>query len=366
MQGREGKVMKNYLKKIVAKAELSFFEIEELVQIIANREASDGQIGAFLVAITEKGVSNDEFFGFASAMRKFSNRVIIDKYVVDSCGTGADLSKTINVSTASAIVASAYGVNVLKQTNSAITSECGSTDFLGALNIDIATLPHDAKKQFDENGIAFVHSPYFNDFARVNNPIRQQVGLKTIFNYLGPLINPAFPNAQLLGVSANDMCEKMVYALQKLGTDRALVVNGLEPNLDEISICSKTAVWELKNGEIATYELSPEDFGFETVDLKEVQGGDNTLNAQIIQDIFKGEIKGAKLHIILMNAGAMIYLAGFTPTIFEGALMAKKAIECGSAYEKLIELQGVAAGKIASVESLGAATFALSRNDVRG
>lgn len=334
-------MVKDKLKKITNKEELSFVDIQEIVQSIASGDVTEAQIGAFLVAITEKGVSKEEFFGFASAMRKFAKRVFIENYVVDSCGTGADLSKTINISTASAIVANACGVNVLKQTNSAITSDCGSTDFLSALNIDIAKTPLDAKNQFKDNGIAFVHSPYFNDFARVNNPIRQQVGLKTIFNYLGPLINPAFPNAQLLGVSSFEMCEKMIYALQKLGTDRALVVNGLNPNLDEISICSKTAVFELKDGEISNYELSPQDFGFDTVDISEVQGGNSVLNAQLIQDIFKGEIKGAKLNIILMNAGAMIYLAGFAPTIFEGAVLARQVIESGAAYENLLKIQGM-------------------------
>ncbi len=333
--------MKRFIQKIVSKQELSFFEIQEIVRGIAKREVSEAQMGAFLIAITQKGVSKDEFFAFASAMREFSNRVVLDKYVVDSCGTGADLSKTINVSTASAIVANACGVNVLKQTNSAITSDCGSTDFLGAVNIDIARIPQDAKKQFEKNGIAFVHSPYFNEFAHINNPIRQQLGVKTIFNYLGPLINPAFPNAQLLGVSALDMCEKMVYALQKLGTDRALVVNGLNPNLDEISICSKTAVYELKNGEISYYELSPEDFGFKTADIKEIQGGNSSENAKIIQDIFKGEIKGAKSDVIALNSGAMIYLAGITKDIFEGVKVAQDVIKSGLAYENLLKLQGI-------------------------
>ena len=133
----------------------------------------------------------------------------------------------------------------------------------------------------------------------------------------------------------------MVYALKKLGTDRALVVNGINPNLDEISICSKTAVWELKNGEISNYEISPEDFGFEAVDIKEVQGGSSVMNAKIIQDIFRGEIKGSMLNIILMNAGAMVYLAGFAPTIFEGAIIAKEAIESGLAYKNLLKLQSV-------------------------
>ncbi len=331
--------MKQLIKKITAKEELSFEEIERIVVKIANQEVSDAQIGAFLVAITEKGVSEDEFYAFASAMRKFSNRVILDKFIVDSCGTGADFSKSINVSTASAIVASASGVNVLKQTNSSITSACGSSDFLKALDINIARIPQDARAEFEKNSIAFVHSPYFNDFARVNNPIRQQVGIKTIFNYLGPMINPAFPQAQLLGVSSLEMCEKMVYALDKLGTQKALVVNGLNPNIDEISICSKTAVWELNGGEILSYKISPEDFGFKTVELSEIQGGDGQENSKIIQAIFKGEIKGAKRDIILMNAGAMIYLAGLAKDMFEGAKIAQNVIESGLAQEKLMQLQ---------------------------
>lgn len=333
--------MKDFIKKIVAKQELTFEEIQQIVRNVAKKEVSDAQIGAFLVAITEKGVSADEFFAFASSMREFSNRVIIDKYVVDSCGTGADLSKTINISTAGAIVANACGVNVLKQTNSAITSKCGSTDFLSAMNIDIARIPQDAKKQFEKNDIAFVHSPYFNDFAHVNNPIRQQIGIKTIFNYLGPLINPAFPNAQLLGVSSSKMCEKMVYALKKLGTDRALVVNGLNPNLDEISLCSKTVVYELKNGAISRSEIAPEDFGLKTVDISEIQGGTGIENAKIITDVFKGEIKGAKRDIIALNAGAMIYLAGIAPDIYGGLQMAIEAIKNGLAYDGLRKLQGL-------------------------
>lgn len=337
--------MKNCIKKLVAKEDLSFFEIQEAVRSIAKNNASDAQIGAFLLAVTQKGVSKEEFFAFASVMREFSNRVILDKYVVDSCGTGADLSKTINISTASAIVANACGVNVLKQTNSAITSACGSTDLLKALNINIARIPQDAKNQFNKNNIAFVHSPYFNEFARVNNPIRQQLGIKTIFNYLGPLINPAFPNAQLLGVTQDDqstnMCEKMIYSLQKLGTDRALVVNGVDPNIDEISICSKTVVYELNKGKISNYEITPEDFGFKTVNVSEIRGKSASENAQLIHDIFKGDIKSAKRDVILMNAGAMIYLGGIKPDIFEGAKLAQEAIEGGLVYETLLKLQGL-------------------------
>lgn len=336
--------MKEILKKLVYKENLSFFEAQEIIKKITHGEVSEAQMGAFLVAITQKGVSKEEFFAFASAMRKFSNRITLDKYVVDSCGTGADFSKTINISTASAIVANACGVNILKQTNSSITSSCGSSDFLKAINIDIARIPQDAKNQFNKNNIAFVHSPYFNEFARVNNPIRQQVGIKTIFNYLGPLINPAFPDAQLLGVSSFEMCEKMIYALHKLGTDRALVVNGLAPNLDEISICSKTAVYELKEGNITQYELTPEDFGFKTVDISEIQGGNSEQNAKIIESIFKAEIIDAKRDVIAMNAGAMIYLAHIAKDVFEGARIAQEAIEKGLAWKNLLKLQGMKVG----------------------
>lgn len=333
--------MKSYLKKIIAKENLSYSEIQQIVKKITNKEVSEAQMGAFLVAITQKGVNKEEFFAFASAMREFSNRIIIDEYLVDSCGTGADLSKTINISTASAIVANACGVNVLKQTNSSITSACGSSDLLSTLDIEIARIPQDAKIQFNKNKIAFVHSPYFNEFAKINNPIRQQVGIKTIFNYLGPLINPAFPDAQLLGVSSLDMCEKIVYALQKLGTDRALVVNGLNPNIDEISICSKTIVYELNRGEISLSEISPEDFGYKTYDISEIQGGSSLENARIIENVFKGEIKGAMSDIICMNTGAMIYLSGIKKDIFEGVKLAQEAIDEGLAYKNLLKLQKI-------------------------
>lgn len=333
--------MKSCLKKLVAKENLDYSEIQNIIRKIVNEEVSEAQIGAFLIAITQKGVTKEEFFAFASSMREFSKRVLIDEYIVDSCGTGADLSKTINISTASAIVANACGVNVLKQTNSSITSACGSSDLLNALNIDIARIPQDANIQFNKNKIAFVHSPYFNEFAKVNNPIRQQIGIKTIFNYLGPLINPAFPDAQLLGVSSSDMGEKIVYALQKLGTDRALVVNGLDPNLDEISICSKTKVYELKNGEILLYEVAPEDFGFKSVNILEIQGGSAIENAKIIKNILKGDVKGAMRDVISMNAGAMIYLSGLCSDMFEGAKMAQDAINKGITYENLLRLQKI-------------------------
>lgn len=330
--------MKSIILKLNNKEKLSFDEIQAIVGKIANNEVTDAQIGAFLVAITQKGVDKDEFFAFASAMRTFSSRIILDKYTVDSCGTGADFSKTINISTASSIVANACGVNVLKQTNSSITSACGSTDFLRAIGIDVVSTVEAAKLNFEKNSIAFVHSPYFNDFAKVNNPIRQQIGIKTIFNYLGPIINPAFPDAQLLGVSSFEMCEKMAYALKKLGTDRALVVNGLNPNLDEISICSKTVVYELKNGEISKYEVAPDDFGFKTASLSEIQGGSALENANIIKEIFAGNINDSRLDIICMNSGAMLYLSGLSRDMFEGAKMAKDAISSGLVQDTLHNL----------------------------
>lgn len=331
--------MKDHLKKLIAKEDLNFDVIQEIVKNIANKTYTEAQIGAFLVAITNKGVNEEEFFAFAAAMRKYADKVIVNKYIVDSCGTGADLSNTINISTASAIVANACGVNIVKQTNSSITSNCGSSDLLKALGINIARIPQDAKGQFYKHNIAFVHSPYFNEFANINNPIRKQLGIKTIFNYLGPLINPAFPNAQLLGVSSLEMCEKVVYALKELGTDRALVVNGLDPNIDEISICSKTKVYELKNGKISQYEISPEDFGFKKAELKEIQGGNALENSSIIKGIYTGKIKGAKSDVIAMNAGAMIYLASLATDIFEGTKIAKEAIQNGIVYENLLKLQ---------------------------
>lgn len=327
--------MKSLLKKLMAKEDLTFDEIKFAVDSIAHREASEAQIATFLTAFTAKGVNKDEFYALASNMRNYARRVVTDRYVVDSCGTGADMSKTINISTSASIVARAAGVNVIKQTNSSITSASGSTDFLSALGINIAKTPQDALEIFNQHGITFVHSPYFNDFAGVNNPVRQQIGIKTIFNFLGPLINPAFPDAQLLGVSSNKMCDNIAYALKKLGTDRALVVNGLEPNLDEISICSETRVLELKNGEIEEYLIKPEDFGFKRAKLSEIQGGNGPENAQIITEIFENKRTGAMLDVILLNAGAMIYLAGRSRTMADGIKLAYSNIENGKALEVL-------------------------------
>lgn len=327
--------MKSLLKKLMAKEDLSFDEIKFAVDSIAHKEVSDAQIASFLTAVSAKGVSAEAFYAFAANMRNYARRVITDKYIVDSCGTGADMSKTINISTSASIVARASGVNVVKQTNSSITSASGSTDFLSALGINITRTPEQAVDFFNRHGITFVHSPYFNDFASVNNPIRQQIGIKTIFNFLGPLINPAFPDAQLLGVSSNQMCDKIAYALKKLGTDRALVVNGLEPNIDEISICSPTRVLELKNGEIEEYMIKPEDFGFKCAVLSEIQGGNGPENAKLITEIFENKRKGAMLDVILLNAGAMIYLSGRAKTIQEGIKQAQFNIENGKALEVL-------------------------------
>jgi anthranilate phosphoribosyltransferase len=192
---------------------------------------------------------------------------------------------------------------------------------LSALGIEICRTPEQALEQFRQRGITFVHSPYFNDFVKVNNPIRQQLGFKSVFNYLGPLINPAFPNAQLLGVSSNEMLEPCAYALQKLGTDRALVVNGLDPNLDEISVCSKTRVLELKNNEISEYFLSPEDFGIPAAHVSELKGGSAADNVRILNNM-----SNALKHVISLNAGAMIYLAGLSPSIFEGFQTAREML----------------------------------------
>ena len=331
--------MKEYIKKILAKEDLSFEEINDIVSKIANNEASEAQIGAFLTGITIKGVNKDEFYGFAYAMRKFARRVITNEFVVDSCGTGADFSGTINISTSAAIVANACGAKVIKQTNSSITSSCGSSDFLHALGLKIVQTPEAALEEFNKNGITFVHSPYFNDFAKVNNPIRQQIGIKTIFNYLGPMINPSFPDAQLLGVSSNEMCSKMAYALNKLGTKRAIVVNGLKPNVDEISLCSESRIFEVKNGNITEYTVTPEEFGLNRADIKEIQGGSGKDNALIVTEIFKGKRKDARYDIICLNAGAMLYLYGLANNIHEGLTLAQESVNNGSAFEALQKLQ---------------------------
>lgn len=346
--------LENITEKLCRRQDLTQNDIEGAIDFIAeNNNLKENSVLDFLDATNNKEISAEEIYYFVSSMRKYSRRVIVDDFVTDSCGTGADMSSTINISTISAIAASSLGLKVIKQTNSSITSSCGSTNLLQELNIPVVKTPQEAVSDFNRNGIAFVHSPNFNAFAEVNNVYRRKLGKKTIFNYLGPLINPSFPEAQLLGVSSLEMCPKIAEVLLRLGTKRALVVNSQNPNMDEISLCSETDIYELNGGgkfrgkfrgeiggKINHYTVSPEDFGFKRCKIEDLQGGDSRENARLAKEILSGEKNSPMTDIILLNASAMLYLGGKCKSIQEGIPLVKEAIVSKKTQIKLASLAG--------------------------
>ena len=333
--------LENITEKLYRKHPLTKNDVETAIDFIAeNNNLNENQVLDFLESTNNKEISAEELFYFVSSMRKYSRRVIVEDFITDSCGTGADMSYTINISTISAIAASSLDLKVIKQTNSSITSSCGSTNLLKELNIPVVKTPQEAVKDFRQNGIAFVHSPNFNAFAEVNNIYRQKLGKKTIFNYLGPLINPSFPEAQLLGVSSSEMCPKIAEVLLRLGTQKALVVNSLKPNIDEISLCAETNIYELKNGKISKHTLSPEDFGFKRCRIDELQGGNSKENARIAREILSGKDNSPKTEIILLNAAAMLYLGGKCKSIKDGIPLIKEALMTGRTVAKLESIIG--------------------------
>ena len=333
--------LENITEKLYRKQQKTKNDVEIAIDFIAeNNNLNESQVLDFLESTNNKEISAEELFYFVSSMRKYSRRVIVEDFITDSCGTGADMSYTINISTISAIASSSLGLKVIKQTNSSITSSCGSTNLLKELNIPVVKTPREAVSDFSRNGIAFVHSPNFNAFAEVNNVYRRKLGKKTIFNYLGPLINPSFPEAQLLGVSSSEMCPKIAEVLLRLGTQRALIVNSKNPNMDEISLCSETDVYELKENKISKYTFSPEDFGFKRCRIDELQGGNSKENARLAREILSGKDSSPKTEIILLNAAAMLYLGGKCKSIKDGIPLIKEALMTGRTAAKLESIIG--------------------------
>ena len=330
--------MKNILTKIFNNEILSHEEIEKVFRWALIKAIAPAAIGAFIFGLAKKGVTTEELTSLTKILRSYAQRIDVGCSIVDSCGTGADNSQTFNISTASAIVAASFGAKVVKQTNSSITSRTGSSEFIHYLKLPLCTTEEQVKEQVNKHNIAFVHSPQFNKAVQILNPIRQELGIRSTFNFTGPMINPSFPDAQLVGVCEHSMIEKMANTLNNLGTKRAMIVHGLQPALDEISICSKTHVYEINNGIIREYYLSPEDFGMNVAELKTLLGATALYNANLVIDIFRGKIKDAKVDVIALNAGAMLYLNGIAKTLHDGVILAYSAISSGKAYEKLMSI----------------------------
>jgi anthranilate phosphoribosyltransferase len=325
------------IAQIVSGAHLERAEAKLVMADIMEGAATPSQIASLVTALRMKGETSEEITGFAESMRSKSDRVLTDNTnLLDTCGTGGDGADTFNISTASALVAAAGGIRVAKHGNRAMSSKSGSADVLEALGVNIQLNGEQAAKCLAEVGICFMFAQQFHQSMKHAAIPRREIGIRTIFNLLGPLTNPAGADHQLLGIFDRTKTELIAQVMRELNVKRGLVVASLD-GLDEISIAAATQVTELKNGEIKTYQIVPDDLGLRISDISKLKGGDAQTNAEIIRAIFQGEL-GAQRDVILANAGACFYVAGRCGTLQEGVKFAGSIIDSGKAKTKLADL----------------------------
>ncbi len=330
-------MFRDNLNKIVQGHNLTESEMSDMITDIFSGDITDAQVGAFMAALATKGETFEELAGAAQAMRKKAVRIQTSAgTVIDTCGTGGDGAQTFNISTTTAFVVAGCGITVAKHGNRSISSKCGSADVLETLGVDLNVDPEIVEEAVSEIGIGFMFAPLYHGAMKYAAKARQEVGIRSIFNMLGPLTNPAAANCQLLGVFSADLTEMFANALRRLGTKHALVVHGHD-GLDEISVCASTRVSELKDSFVNTYDISPEQFFDEEADPEDLKGGDAEVNAGITKKILEGE-KGPKRNVVVLNAAAALVAADKAENIKEGISLAEKTIDDGAAKAKLDEL----------------------------
>ncbi|MBS1791995.1 MAG: anthranilate phosphoribosyltransferase [Acidobacteria bacterium] len=326
------------LNKLIAKHDLTQGEAAALLDAMLGDRTTDAQIAAALVALAAKGETEEELAGFAETMRARSVRITTKHSVfVDTCGTGGSTAKTFNVSTAAAFVVAAAGVAVAKHGNVGVTSKSGSADVLRALGVKVDLPPERVAEIFDEIGVCFMFAPLHHAATKRVAMIRWELGVRTIFNLLGPLTNPAGAPFQVLGVSSEPGCEKVAKALARLGTRRAWVVRGTD-GLDEITLAGKTVVYEAATNSVRRFEIWPEDFHLRQATLDELRGGTAEENAAIIRSVFSGERKDAARDLVMANAAASLFVAGEADSLPLAAEKAAQVLSSGAALAKLESL----------------------------
>lgn len=329
--------MQNAIKAVTEKQDLSAEEMTAVMRLIMTGEATPAQIGGFLVGLHMKGETVDEVAAAASVMRELSTRVEVEKeYLVDTCGTGGDSSGSFNISTASAFVTAAAGARVAKHGNRSITSKSGSADVLEAAGVNLELTPEQVAACVNEIGVGFMFAPMHHSAMKHAIGPRKEMAVRTIFNVLGPLTNPAGAPNQVLGVFSKEWVMPLAEVLKQLGSEHVLVVNA-EDGLDEISIGAPTLVAELKNGEVKSYTIQPEDFGLQRADLSTIKATDAQDSLKIIKSVLANQTGPAK-DIVCLNAGASIYVAGLVDSLAEGVALASQVIADGKAAEKLQQL----------------------------
>ncbi len=344
-------MIRDAILKVVERRNLSREEMEAAMREIMDGEASHALIASFITALRMKGETIDEITGAARVMRRKATRIPIKsrpvsidhddinldlETILDTCGTGGDSTGTFNISTTCAFVAAGAGIKVAKHGNRAVSSCCGSADVLGELGVNLDMTPEEVGRCVDEIGIGFLYAPLLHSAMKHALIPRREIGIRTLFNLLGPLSNPAGANAQVMGVYEADLTDKLAHVLLNLGTKRAMVVHGMD-GLDEITVTRESRISEVKDAAVHTYILDPRDYGISISSANELRGGDASTNAEIIRAVLKGA-KGPRRDIVLLNSGAAIYIGGMASSIKDGLAKAAESIDSGAAYKKLEQI----------------------------
>ena len=322
--------------KLSKKQNLSYEEAEAVMDEIMSGKATPVQMSAYLTALALKGETIEEITASAAGMRAHCIKLLHDMDVLEIVGTGGDGSNSFNISTTASLVISAGGVPVAKHGNRAASSKSGAADVLEALGVKITIPPEKSQELLKKIGICFLFAQNYHIAIKYVAPIRKELGIRTVFNILGPLSNPAGANMELMGVYDEALVKPLAQVMANLGVTRGMVVFG-QDSLDEISMSAPTSVCEIKDGAFTSYVLTPEQFGYERCTKEELQGGTPQENAKITRDILEGKENGAKRHAVCLNAGAALYIAGKADTIEAGVKLAEQLIDSGAAKNKLEE-----------------------------
>ena len=325
------------IDKLVNRVNLSEAETIDVMNQIMTGEATPLQVAAFLTALRMKGESVEEITGAARVMREKAHRVNVgSKTVLDTCGTGGDQKGTFNISTTAAFVLAGAGVNVAKHGNRSVSSQSGSADVLGALGVKVDAPKERVEQCIAKIGIGFLFAPLLHEAMKYAVQPRRDIGIRTIFNILGPLTNPAMASHQLIGIYSGELVGMIAHVLKNLGSVRAMVVHGLE-GLDEISLCGPTKVAELRDGQVKEYTIEPEQFGLQRCRLEDLHGGSAEQSAVVVKGVLEGK-EGPARNVVLLNGGAALYVSGSAATMPDGIRLAAESIDSGKARQKLEQL----------------------------
>ena len=327
---------KQLLEKLFNKENLTSEEISFLLNEFIAGELNDSQMTAFLIALRMKGETTNEIIGLINTMREHMVAFPKSPDAIDTCGTGGDGTGTFNISTTVAFVVAGVGVPVIKHGNRAASSNCGSADVLSELGINTILQPSDAKKVFDKVGMIFLFAPLYHPATKRIVPIRKALGTRTVFNYLGPFLNPASVTRQIIGVPNGAIAKTLASVAAQLGYNHLYIVTS-ESGMDEIDIAGKTKLFEIKGKTVLTKIVDPQELGFKTSSFKEIQGGDVIKNAKILTDILRGK-KSAKRDIVVLNSAYALLIAGKVSTAAQGIALAEKSIDSGQSFSVLKNL----------------------------